>query len=531
MITKLKAKVRSSAVVAISVTLWACSGSSDGSETLEGFGTNDTPGSGGGSATQPASGMGTPAGGPVAGGTSGGGTGGASSLPSMTAKGGGAGSATPPPVDASCGLPNAAFCDAFTQKSPGGRAGDLDDAKWSFSRLGFGCTNGFAFPATKLNVCGVWQAVNPGGPDSEFCTNENNDPRWVEGFNDNTSFNYIAARVRQPFDFKDRTGTLQWEADARTSGGHGWWLETWITDDPVPGPNQHDMAQLVTSKNAIGMMFDVNCGVPPELNATSGSGLVGVSNILVVNNYQLSNHYDPFSAANHNSRCVKTAQGSMNIFQLKISKSRVEVWASDAGSKDLIRIAEADVAVPFERGYLNLSHVHYNAHKAEVTMFQAYQWARVAFDGPRLSTPRAYEIADPLTPVTGTCGTADAFRIAYAVTDGLAYNLDKGRSAPYALKFTGVDPTGATAARLNFNTTFVVAGNTLRYRLNGRQWHDYLVPDLKDTWERQGFSVPVPATDLVAGDNTIEFATNTVPAGMPANSMQVSNIDLEIEVP
>jgi hypothetical protein len=529
MFPELQAKVTGSTLVAISVTLAACSASSDGTGTAAGD-TQDTPGSGDGSAMQEAGTMGTPAGGPVAGGTSGGG--GATSRPSMTANGGGAGggSTTSPPVDV-CGLPNAAFCDAFTQKSPGGRAGDLDDAKWSFSRVGFGCTNGFAFPATKLNVCGVWQAVNPGGPDSEFCTNENNEPRWAEGFNDNTSFNYISARVRQPFDFKDRTGTLQWEADARTSGGHGWWLETWITEDPVPGPSQHDMTQLVTSKNAIGVMLDVNCGSPPELNATSGSGLVGVSSILLVNDYLITNHFDPFSAENHNSRCVKTAQGSMNVFQFKISKSRVEVWASDAGSKDLTRIAEADIGVPFERGYVNLNHVHYNAHKAEVTMFQAYQWAHVSFDGPQVSTPRAYEIADPLTPVTGTCGPADAFRIAYAVTDGLTYDLDKGKSSPYALKFSGVDPSGATGARLNFNTTMVVAGNTLRYRLNGKTWHDYLVPDIKDTWERQGFSVPVPVTDLVAGDNGIEFATNTVPAGMPANSMQVSNIDLEIEVP
>src|SRR6185295_16840145 len=49
-----------------------------------------------------------------------------------------------PPPDPSCGLPNAAFCDAFTKASPGGRAGALDDAHWTLSRLGLGCAYTFA---------------------------------------------------------------------------------------------------------------------------------------------------------------------------------------------------------------------------------------------------------------------------------------------------------------------------------------------------------------------------------------------------
>jgi hypothetical protein len=444
---------------------------------------------------------------------------------------GGAGGPTMPAmVDTSCDLPNAAFCDAFTKRSPGGRAGDLDDANWSMARLGSGCTNSFASAATKLNLCGVWQTVNPGGPDSQFCTTEDNDPRWAEGLDDNTSFNYLSARIRQPFDFAGRTGTVQWEADARTSGGHGWWLETWITEEPVPGPNEHFNTQLVSSKNAIGIELDVNCGQEPTLNSTAGSGLVGVSQILLVNDYKLTNHFDFLSAANHNSRCVTTAQGSLNRFQLKMSQNRIELWASNAGGHDLTRIAEADVDVPFSRGYVNLSHVHYNAAKAEVTLFQAYQWARVAFDGPRLSNPRAYEIADPLTLANDTCHDP-AFRIAYGVSNGVIYNLDKGIGAPYTLKFNAVDPKGGTAARLNFATQFVAAGDTIEYRLNGGAWRQYVVPAINTTWERQGFSVPVPVTDLVAGDNQVEFRANSKPFNMATNSMQISNIDLEIEVP
>jgi hypothetical protein len=373
--------------------------------------------------------------------------------------------------------------------------------------------------------------VNPGGPDSRFCVDENNDPRWTEGFDDNSSFNYIAARVRQPFDFDDRTGTIQWEADARTSGSHGWWVETWITADPVPGVNVH-IDQVVTSKEAVGIELSLNCGAPSAGLGTAGSGKVGVSRIMVVHDYTVTDVYDPFSGANANARCVTTEQGVLNKFQFKLSESRVEVWAMDAGGTELERIAEADVNLPFSRGYVHISHVHYNAHKAEVTSYQSYQWARVAFDGPQLATPRAYEILDPLSRTGGSASCApNGYRISYGVKDGVTYDLGAGPDTPVALKFEDVDPAGGVGARLNFNTTFVEAGNTLRFRLNGKEWHDFTVPDLKTTWERQGFSVPLPVSDLVAGDNTLEIATDTASFALPPNAMHVANIDLEVELP
>jgi hypothetical protein len=435
-----------------------------------------------------------------------------------------------PPVDATCDLPDAAFCDTFTERSPGGRAGDLDDSKWSFSRLGFGCESSFSFPPTPINLCGVWETVDPSGPDSQFCVDENNDPHWTEGFDDNQSFNYIAARIRQPFDFEGRTSTIQWEADARTSGSHGWWVETWITEDPVPGANVHDV-QVVTSKEAVGIELALNCGAPAAGLGTAGSGKVGVSRIMVIHDYVVTDVYDPFSGANANARCVDTEQGVLNKLQFKMSQNRIEVWATDAGGTELERIAEADVDLPFSRGYVHISHVHYNAHKAEVTSYQSYQWARIAFDGPVLPTPRAYEIPDAMSEAVGTNGCDPGFRISYGVVDGITYDLGGGLESTVPLVFEDVDPEGGIAARVNFNTTFVEPGNTLRFRLNGKAWTDYVVPELATTWERQGFSVPLPVADLVAGDNTLEIATDTASFALPPNGMHIANIDLEVEVP
>jgi hypothetical protein len=228
---------------------------------------------------------------------------------------------------------------------------------------------------------------------------------------------------------------------------------------------------------------------------------------------------------------VSTEQNVLNKFQFKISKNRIEVWASDAGGTDLTRIAEADVDLTYTRGYVNIGHVHYNAHKADVTSYQSYQWAKVAFDGPQLATPRAYEIPDSLSEVSGENSCTPGYRISYGVQDGVTYDLGTGPETPVALTFEDVDPEGGTAARLNFNTTFVSSGDTFRFRLNGGEWSDYTVPELKTTWERQGFSVPLPVSDLVAGDNTLEIATNTASFALPPNGMHIANIDLEIELP
>lgn len=486
-----------------------------------GCGSSDDPGASGdpgGTGANSGAGAGSGAGSP--------GSGGAGQGGSSTSTGTGG----LPPVDASCDLPDAAFCDAFTKASPGGRAGALDDAHWSMSRLGFGCSPGFAFPETSLNLCGSWQAAGPGGPDSQFCLTEDNDPRWVEGFDDNGDFNYLSARIRQPFDFAGRTGTIQWEGDVRTSGSHGWWVETWITEDPIPGPNFHAPDQLVTSRRAIGITLDLNCGISAGGLGTAGAGVVGVSQIMVASEYGLTQVYDPFAPGNDNARCVTTEQGKLNKLQFKISESRIEVWATGVQGEPIERIAEADVNVGFNRGYVHISHVHYNAHKAEVPSFQAYQWARAAFDGPQHKAPRAYEIPDPLTPANMGNDCDQAYRIAYAVTDGKVYDFGD-METPLDLKFTGVDPSGATAARINFSTSYVNAGDTLRYRLNGGTWHDYLVPAIQDSGARQGFSVPVDPAELVAGDNHVEFGANADPPNMYPNSMHIANIDLEIEVP
>ena len=449
--------------------------------------------------------------------------------PSATGAGTGTGSGMQPPVDPSCHLDGAAFCDAFMAPSPGGRAGTLDDAKWGFARLGFGASNDstFSFPQSPINVCGTWQTVMPGGPDSDFCTGEDGVGRWTEGFDDNTSFNYFSARIRQPFDFAGRTGKFQWEADARTSGTHGWWVEVWFSEAPVPGPNFHAPDQLVSAPNAVGVVLGLNCGVDAANLGTAGAGKMGVSEIDVVHDYTLEHVYN--GADVDNTLCVDTEQNVLNKLQFEVSENHIEVLGTDAGGSDYVSLGGADIQLPFSRAYISLSHVHYNAHKVDVSMFQSYQWARVAFDGPQLPTPRAYSVPDSLSPTGSGNEDITVYHVGYGNVDGVTYDFDDGPTVPKALVLAGVDKTGAAGARLIFNTSRVVAGNTLQYRFNGGAWRDYVVPNLNDTWERQGFVIPVDLADLADGDNTIEFSTNSSELG--PNSMHIANIDLELDVP
>ena len=437
-----------------------------------------------------------------------------------------------PPVDPSCGLPDAAFCENFETKSPGGRGGDLDDARWNFARIGFAGSEGanMAFVPTRIDLCGEERTV-PFTEDSQFCATPDGDRRWVEAFDDNGGFIYNAGRVRQAFDFAGRTGTVQFESDAKSSGSHGWWIETWITDGPISGPNHHD-PQIVSSANAVGFVFS-DQGMGRIGPGTEGSGYIRLSELLVVNDFGVR------SVDFEQGDLLRTRRGVLNKFQLRVSETHVEVWGSDEGSTALKKIASADTNLGFSRGYVSLTHVHYNAVKTNeadptytVTPYQTYHWARVAFDGPQLPTPRAYGIDDPLMPVSTIDDADDARSIGYVVSNDQISMGPGGPTDPISLTFHGVDPTEGVSGRITMTTVGLNGGDDIRFRFNRGTWRTWHVPDAMDaSWERQSVAVPISVEDLVAGDNVLELGTSSDPFFLPSNSMYAGNIDLEIEQP
>jgi hypothetical protein len=95
-----------------------------------------------------------------------------------------------------------------------------------------------------------------------------------------------------------------------------------------------------------------------------------------------------------------------------------------------------------------------------------------------------------------------------------------------SLTFPGVDPTGATRARIALTAWYLVEdkgprGYTLRYRLNGKGWHDHVLTAgeqasiAKESLGTVDHVLPLPVAELVPGDNRVELTTARAPTHYP----------------
>ena len=108
------------------------------------------------------------------------------------------------------------FCDAFETRQPGGRAGDLDETRWSFSRLSQennpsqGTVNKFV--PVNAEFC-MTKQVRLASNDSFICGTQFGEANhWMEAIYDNGSYVMDSNRILQPFDFANRTArwTSRW---------------------------------------------------------------------------------------------------------------------------------------------------------------------------------------------------------------------------------------------------------------------------------------------------------------------------------
>ena len=442
-----------------------------------------------------------------------------------------------------CGFTNPAFCDDFSQGPAPvkGRGNDLDFRTWSFNRVG-GESNGMsalnAWPTIPVVEHCLTRPTDVNAPlDSFFCGSEVPEAEhWMEAINGG---GYLAndARIRQPFDFTNRTGLIQYGVDAKTAGSHSWWLETWITDTPQPGVHEETGSGFRdVPRNGIGLRFDVTCDVARPANYfEQGAGAVGIPNALVMSNYQIVREYP--NELGGNRVCVRTQGDRSNMIQIRLSTTRVEVFSSDAGSNVIRRIfaANIDPPLPFSVGYVHFAHVQYGPEKADVRIFQTYHWHDMGFDGPIHSTPRAYEIPDSLTRTSAVgLNTGYGVRPDGTLTDGV-------RNFP-AFTLQNVDLSGAASARVNLNVDDFYPSGRFFYRLNDGPERNYPYPGPSQYlhWgsvsepapEQMGLSIPITLSDLRSGNNTLRFrmeGRGVVNGG--SNTTRLNNIELEIVPP
>jgi hypothetical protein len=455
-----------------------------------------------------------------------------------------------------CGLDAAAFCDTFDLPSTAhGRAGDLDPLKWSGGRLVVQLptsgSNPFPIMPAVIANCraGLPATAFPDG-DTLICdpsTSIGSPQLLVAVAAQNYGEN--SYRIRQPFDFADRTGTIVFDAEAFNLPLLGW-ISLDVTEDPIAVPSfaiRYNDEGAVIPQNAFEVQLAGACGASATTVATTGS--FSVDSIHVFNDY-----VDTVSSPPLAPLCLPSRQGALNHFEIHVSETKIDVLATPVstggapfGAAELL--FSAAVAIPFTRGYVHITtHNHATLKYSPNNGLRSWaaHWDNVGFDGPVVTNWREYEIPDSLTATPGapfgfTAPPQGSVNVGYVVAD-------EAHGPGGVLHFSGVDLDGVTGASIAVSSWYDLSQGTasqfsLMYRLNGGIWHDRPLtsgelamsagprivegstPTTSGMWGAFGQMLDVPVAELVAGDNTLEFVTSNVPQSYPP---AVANVDLVV---
>jgi hypothetical protein len=277
--------------------------------------------------------------------------------------------------------------------------------------------------------------------------------------------------------------------------------------------------------NGFGVRFAAYC--PPSPPGDPGCGVrfvchnepldvpvITVDSAVVVSGYVSNDSFTdvtPGTIQVTPTDCVKASSGpgDMNHFELRVSQSGIEVYATDAGTlAPLKKIATVgNVTLPLTRGLIWIEDVHYNGDKEGPDQgTHTFTWDNVGFDGPILPRDLAFDVLDRLQPMTG--GYTGLFNLGWGVFPSDAqplglvvhnvYNVGKASAALLTLNYWSEDPV------------------TLSYRVNGGAWHDQPYPFPACYVQNQAVqcgaktaAFPVPLAEVQPGDNTIEFKSDS----------------------
>lgn len=409
------------------------------------------------------------------------------------------------------------FCDTFDIKNPGtpSRTGDLDPDVWGVSRLSGDYANLLPVAPTELVGCnGTKIVLSP--RDVIICNGQ-----LRQATNDRKNVTVLAMYPKQPFDFSGRTGTVSFDVSNDTQGSHAAWPEFWITDTPVPAPFNHFDSWLSLPKDGLGVRFAANGEVGQYGSCPNGKNLdkrrFTVDSAVVIRNYAYEDTRGYGVASGLKLTifdCVVAASGPngpLNHIEIRVSQNQIEVWASDAGSTTLRRIAAVTNAnLSFTRGLVWLEDVHYNAAKGACPPNytgnptcqdqQTFTWDNLAFDGPFTYRDFSYDALD-----SGVVNNDGAVQ--------LAKSADPNRYTSWNVLNMPANPQPA-AVRVLFNwTTWLGAKpSVINVRVNGHMHslpYPYPANDSPfgvTSWRT--LPVTIRATNLVPGTNLVEIGTD-----------------------
>ena len=464
------------------------------------------------------------------------------------------------PRAGTCGFDAPAFCDTFEGgPAQGGRAGELDPARWSVARgepySPAAFDDGFHVGPALLGACRAGLSNTRVLPDSDVfvCDPIATIPsRHVLATAAEQNYGLATYRIRQPFDFAGRTGTIKLDMDL-SNNGLGGWPALVISQDPSPTPSFDWQERGSGPRNGVEIEFGTGwCNTPHTLETI----------VYTFADYFQTSHIPSFDCAIAHAT---TAPDALNHVEVYLTQTHLEVWVSDASPDgvtfpNLHKLWAGDITLPFSRGYVSLALRNHATMKYWYGSAAAVRWDNVGFDGPVVTGWREYSAPDSLTPTQGLPGCtmsgmtcqwegdvipafpADSGRVECANTtctyDGqgrtVGYVLpsagvDDG-APPVALHFPGVTKGAATRARLVLAAMYpYFAWNMmfppptqldLRHRENGGAWHDRLVtaaeanafmdfnPSLGGAGAGSGLlnqTVALDLAELQVGDNLIEL--------------------------
>jgi hypothetical protein len=439
----------------------------------------------------------------------------------LTVSHSGSSTSTPAPgMTANCGMQLGGpviFCDSFDNRNPGipSRSGDLDPNVWGVSRasgnVNFGQSiyNQWA-ATTQLQTCNGLNTVTPPN-DVMICNGQ-----LREATNDNGMVTTLAMYPKQPFDFKERVGTVSFDVSNDAHGIHSAWPEFWMTNLPVPIPFSHFESWQALPQHGFGIRFSASVAPGGYGSCPNGNNLDKrrwtVGSAAVVRDYVMEDtRLGRTTLTVKQIDCVIAPpdnSGTTNHIEIKISQNQIDVYAADAGvapsSATLKHIAVITNAnLSFTRGLIWLEDVHYNADKGEsrpdaLSQKQhTFVWDNVAFDGPFTYRDFSYDALD--------AGQFDA------TTNTL--NLGKfslpNHTASWDVLNIPPNPHGS-AVRVLFNFTEEAnpVPTVLNVIVNG---HTHPTPwpfpdTLINTWRT--FAVTIPISDIVPGINVVELGAD-----------------------
>ncbi|HEY2900028.1 MAG TPA: hypothetical protein VGL59_05610 [Polyangia bacterium] len=421
------------------------------------------------------------------------------------------------PQSGTCGLATPAFCDTF-ESGPmqGGRSGELDPARWSvvrgepYSSANF--DDAFRIGPALIGACRPDLSNTRVLPDADVmvCDPIATIPsRHVLATAAAQNYGLSTYRIRQPFDFAGRTGTIKLDMDL-SNNGLGGWPALIIAQDPSPAPSFDWQERGSGPRNGLEIEFGTGwCNTPHTLETM----------IYTFNDYLQTTYTPSFDCSVPHAT---TAPNALNHVEVYLTQTHLEVWTSDVSLDGVTfpnphQLWAGDIALPFSRGSVSLALRNHATQKYWLGSAAMVRWDNVGFDGPVVGGWREYSAPDSLTTYHGLNGCMmtgttcqwegdvipafpdDAGRVMCAQTmcpyDGDGRNVGyvlptmDEMVAPVALHFGGVVRGAATRARMilaadypwfMWNSMFPPPTKLdLRFRLNGGAWHDRFVTDVE----------------------------------------------------